>query len=103
MGVSDRLVFLENGKISQSRGDRSATSSTEKTKIKMVFVDANGSRPTSRKGPKMPPKGNIIGKLEAHLHNPEGPEESTRRSRMATDLQRFPERITPASAARPAH
>src|SRR6202140_3696680 len=75
-GVADRLGSIESGKIANlvvADGDLFE----EKTKIKLVFVDAKRFEVREPEKPKDPPKGDITGKWKLSYTTPDGPEEST--------------------------
>jgi len=83
-GVSNRLGSIDTGKIANlvvTDGDLFS----EKTKIKMVFVDGKRFDVREPEKPKEPPKGNMTGKWKLSYTTPDGPEESTADVEMASD------------------
>src|SRR5467141_235344 len=83
-GVADRLGSIENGKIANlviTDGDIFE----EKTKIKFVFVDGRKFTIREPEKPKDPPKGDLTGKWKLSYTTPEGPEDSTLDTVMASD------------------
>ena len=83
-GVSDRLGSIETGKIANlvvTDGDLF----TEKTKIKLVFVDGERFEIHEPEKPKDPPKGSLAGKWKLAYTTPDGPEESALDLDMASD------------------
>ena len=82
--VSDRLGSIERGKIANlmiTDGDLF----TEKTKIKLVFVDGKRFETHEPAKPLEPPKGDVTGTWKLTYTTPEGAEESTADLTMASD------------------
>ena len=83
-GVADRLGSIDKGKIANlvvTDGDLFS----EKTKIKLVFVDGERFEIREPEKPKDPPKGDLTGKWKLSYTTPDGPEESTADLSMAGD------------------
>ena len=83
-GVEDRLGSIDVGKIANlivTDGDLFS----EKTKIKIVFVDGRHFEVREPEKPKESPKANLTGKWTLKYTTPEGAEEGTLDATMATD------------------
>jgi imidazolonepropionase-like amidohydrolase len=83
-GVGDRLGSIEAGKIANlvvTDGDIFS----EKTKIKIVFVDGRKFEIKEAEKPKEPPKGDMAGKWTISFTTPQGEQQATLDLKMSSD------------------